>query len=236
MRYHSKSNVIFGGISLSDYNAFSFGCSILNKPDRDITSVSVPGRDGDLTFDNGRYKNVIRSYQIQVVGTDNIHNLESALIEKVGYQRLEDEYDPEMYMIARMSNAPSVSSWVGEAASIRLTFDRKPQRFYKSGEKAISFTANGSIRNTTIHSAKPLVRVYGTGTVSIGEKSIQILSVNQYVDIDCELQDAYKEGANCNNNIRLLSGDFFSLEPGANGVQISGSVSKVEITPRWWTI
>ena len=139
-------------------------------------------------------------------------------------------------MIAYIQNVPSVSNWVGDNALFTVQFDRKPQKFLKSGERVITFTANGQIRNETLFDAKPLVRVYGTGTVSIGEKSIQVVQSNTYVDIDCEIQNAYKEGTNCNGDIRLLSGDFFSLVHGNNGVTISSGISKVEITPRWWTL
>lgn len=236
MRYRAKSNVVFGGISLADYNAFAYWTNIHERPVRDVKTVEIPGRSGDLLFDNGRYTNVARDYVVQVIGTDNCKNLLAALVKNTGYQRLEDEYDPDVYVIARLSKTPSIMHWVGEASAIRVSFDRKPQRYLKSGEENITVSNGAKLYNTTLYDARPLVRVYGTGTLGIGSNSIKINQVNSYVDIDCELQDAYKEGTNCNGDIQLLSGDFFKLIPGNNGVSITGSINQVIVTPRWWTI
>ena len=83
--------------------------------------------------------------------------------------------------------------------------------------------------------AKPLLRVYGTGSVGIGSETLTITSANQYTDIDCDLQDAFKGTTNCNGNIRLSSGSFPVLKPGYTGVTLSG-VSRVEIIPRWFSV
>ena len=133
-RYRPKSNVIFDDINLSHYNAFAFGCNLFDRPERDVDIVSVPGRYGDLVLDNGRYKNVVREYQVQVTGIKNIETLIQELTKKVGYFRLEDDYDIEVYFEARLAEPPEIRRFVGESASVTIRFDRKPQRYLKSGE------------------------------------------------------------------------------------------------------
>lgn len=133
-RYRPKSNVIFDDINLSHYNAFAFGCNLFDRPERDVDIISVPGRQGDLVLDNGRYKNIIREYQVQVTGIKNIETLIQELTKKVGYFRLEDDYDSEVYFEARLAEPPTIKRFVGEAASVTVRFDRKPQRYLKSGE------------------------------------------------------------------------------------------------------
>ena len=130
--YNPKSNVVFGSVDLSDYNAYAVYCNIFDRPERDISVVSVPGRNGDLIFDNGRYKNVDRTYQIHVVGVENVHSLIRDLTSTIGYQRLEDEYDPNVYMMARIKSKPSVKKFVGNAVLLTVTFDRMPQRWDKN--------------------------------------------------------------------------------------------------------
>lgn len=129
--YNPKSNVVFGDVDLSNYNAYAVYCNIFDRPERDVSVVSVPGRNGDLIFDNGRYKNVDRIYQIQVVGVENVHGLIRDLISTVGYQRLEDEYDPNVYMMARLKGKPVVKRFVGNAVLLTVTFDRMPQKWDK---------------------------------------------------------------------------------------------------------
>ena len=116
-----------------------------------------------------------------------------------------------------------------------VIFDCKPQRFLKTGETSQTFTGSGSLTNPTRYPALPLVRAYGTGTLRLGSTSIVISSNNSYIDIDCEIQDAFRGATNCNGNITLSSGRFFALAPGYNGISMSG-ITRVEITPRWWTL
>ena len=55
-----------------------------------------------------------------------------------------------------------------------------------------------------------------------------------YINIDSETMNAYRLPAeNKNNNI---SGTFPTLLPGINTIAITGTVTKVEITPRYFTV
>lgn len=132
--YNPKSNVIFGDVDLSDYNAFAIYCNIFDRPERDVEVVSVPGRNGDLIFDNGRYKNLDRVYTIQVTGVANAQNLITALSKTLGYQELSDDYDTTVYYMARIKSRPRIAQFVGNAVLLTVTFDRKPQRWLTSGK------------------------------------------------------------------------------------------------------
>lgn len=129
MNYNPKSNVIFGDVNLSDYNAFAFYCNLFDKAERDVNVVSIPGRNGDLLFDNGRYKNIKRTYRIQVSGLANIQSLLNALSTQVGYKKLKDEYESDVYMMARLKEPPQINRFVGDSVDITLTFDRMPQKY-----------------------------------------------------------------------------------------------------------
>lgn len=146
-RYRPKSNIIFGDVNLKDYNAFSFGChNLFERAERDVDIISVPGRQGDLVLDNGRYKNLKREYQVQCTGLKNIESLMKKLSSMYGYYRLEDEYDEDVFYAARLSSKPDITHFVGDSVSIKLTFDRKPQRWLKSGENiAITGTHIGEV-------------------------------------------------------------------------------------------
>ena len=112
-----------------------------------------------------------------------------------------------------------------------LAFDCKPERFLKSGEQPIEFTADGALFNQTLQDAKPMLRVYGD--IGIGSRTMTISDTTDYTDIDCESMDAYYEAENRNSNI---SGDFPILEPGENGVTLGSGITKLIITPRWWIL
>ena len=99
----------------------------------------------------------------------------------------------------------------------------------------MTFTSNGSIENPTEFESKPLLRVYGTGTLGIGSQSITISQADVYTDIDCEMMDCFKGTANKNANVSFSDYNFPTLMPGTNGISLTG-ITKVEITPRWWIL
>lgn len=225
----------FAGISSADHGCYVANSNQFDAPARDVTSIEVPGRDGALTLDNGRFLNQSVSYAMYVRGDIRIRlqGLRNALAQYKGYQRLEDSYNPDEFYLARYIDTFTVDASDRYRAGFSVLFDRKPQRFLKSGEDPLpEYTANGVALNPTMQTAKPLLRVYGTGTFTINGSMMTISSADVYTDIDCDLMDAYKGSTNCNGNI---SGDFPVLSPGENTVALSG-VSKIVITPRWWVL
>lgn len=231
--------LIFNNNSSKDYGIYIGGEGTFNGAERDFESVSIPGRNGDLTIDNGRYKNVSLSYRgfIAQGFPARVETFRNILLTAGGYHRLEDTYHPEEYRLARFTGGfesePKKTLQVG---GFDINFDCQPQRFLKSGERKITLTASGQIVNPCLTTTKPLARVYGTGTVTIGGIPITINTANGYTDIDCDTEYAYRETVNCNGNITLTDGKFWKLVAGRNAVTLGSGVSKIEIIPRWWIL
>lgn len=93
-----------------------------------------------------------------------------------------------------------------------------------------------SIYNPTLYASKPLIRVTGYGTLTLGNDTITVASGQTYVDIDSEIMDCYNGTTNKNSKVTFSSGEFPTLKPGVTGVSYSGSITKVEITPRWYRL
>lgn len=226
---------VFGGVSSLEFGAVTSGYETLNIPERDEETVEVAGRNGSLVFDNGRWKNMPVAYKCLIYDDfwSNYNALTNLLASIKGYQRLEDTIEPDVFRIARRSEAISLNPH-GDyvAAGFSIAFDAKPQKFLKSGEQAITLTASNSIYNPTNYEALPLIRVYSAGTLQIGGASLVISSVSGYVDIDCDTQNAYKGSINCNSNV---SGTYPTLKGGKNNIVLN-SISKVDIIPRWWRL
>ena len=53
---------------------------------------------------------------------------------------------------------------------------------------------------------------------------IRITECNSHTDIDCELQEAYKDTVNCNDKIELAEDDFPSLSPGRTTITYNGGI------------
>lgn len=232
-------NVIYRGIDLSQFNITITGFETWKSPEWDFEEEEVPGKNGTVLIDNHRYKNVDIPYTIGVKRpvAKTIEALRSFFLSSPGYHRLEDTWNPDQFRLAapKGSITPSVKVR-GRLAEFDITFNCKPQRFLKAGEIPAEYTGNGSIFNPTGKEALPIVRVYGTGYLGIGDETIQIKQNPGYIDIDCERMNAYMGSLNCNSYTKLASGSYYHLDPGENGIAMDNTITKVIITPKWWIV
>lgn len=241
--------IIFNGKSSRDYDIVVEAQPDHAWPEKDYDIVHVPGRNGDLLFDNGSYKNVARSYEVALGRRDgNFYEMVDKILAWLhsasGYARLEDSYEPEYFRLAAYREGQSLTNILGQAGRATITFDCKPQRFLKAGEKPRIYTTTGKIiYNPTLFDALPLIKLTMTantaGAVVINNKRIDIAAstyVNNTLCIDSELQDAYSGTDNKNSIITLTNGSFPVLSRGDNEIAFSGGVTQVEVIPKWWTL
>lgn len=228
----------FAGKSSEDFSCHISGSGTYVSPTREVESVSIPGRNGDLHIDFGKFKNVEIKYPAFITENfeQNYSALKAFLLSKTGYERLTDSYHPDHFRLAVYSGdiAPTMSAR-NRAGSFELTFDCDPRMFLKEAVFPVAMDAAGQIFNKTLFASRPLIRAYGTGTLTIGGVTIEITNADGYTDIDCELQEAFKGDVNCNTNIILADGVFPELAPGYIDISFSG-ITRLEVTPRFWTI
>lgn len=138
-----QNKLIFGGIDSSDYNVFISGTDTFSAPERDVQYVQVAGRNGDLIVDNGRWNNIQVSYPAFIPNTfeNRIGEFRAAMMQKTGYQKLEDTYHPEEYRMASFSYGlnPSNITAFHRFGEFALTFNCKPQRYLKAGDEPLQF-------------------------------------------------------------------------------------------------
>lgn len=227
------------GKSCKDYNMVCSDAKIHNIAEKDVDTIQVPGRNGDLVISNNRYENVPLVYPTVIMKNfiENFSYFVNYIQSFDGYVRIEDTFKTDEFYMARYKGETSPKKMALDNSGVfEVEFERKPQRWLKSGEEKHVFTSNGSIENPTFMTAKPLVRVYGTGTVGIGSNTIRIDTNQSYIDIDCEIENAYRGTTNCNGDITLGGNDFWNIPKGVSGVALGTGITRVEITPRWWRL
>lgn len=232
-----RDYVYFANKNLDDFKTFVTNAGVYSAPARNYDSIPVPGRNGNLILDNNRYENVEHLYPVIISENfdANFAALKSFLLSKKGYQRLSDTFYPDEFYLASFARFDSIKQKFlhGTQGTCILVFDRKPQRFLKSGEKTFEYTVAGILSNPTKFTSLPLIRVYGSGSLTIGGISIAISTTESFLDIDCELQEVLQTGGNL--DVTLTNGEFPKLLPGTNNISFTG-LTKVIITPRWWTL
>lgn len=234
-----RNFLLYGGKSTADFNVWISGSGVYDAPVRDVDRISIPGRNGDLVIDNGRFENVTMKYPAFIPRDfkTNMAAFRSYMKSMVGYQRLEDTYHQEYYYDALLIDEFDPDVYANKAGEFEIVFDRKPQRWLKSGEEFLPTITSSSatIHNPTLFEAKPLIRVYGTGTFYVGGIAVSVTTNPAYIDIDCEIQDCYYGLNNLNANVELLSGVFPTIPAGDVGIS-KGSLSSIQIKPRWWEL
>ena len=145
-------HVKFDGVDLADFGVTLSGTGTYNAPERDVTSISVPGRNGDILIDNGRYFNIEVEYPVNIeLGLpDKVPALRAFLMSHKGYFRLEDSYHPDEFRLAQFAGPFEINPTGSHNRYGRmvLTFNCKPQRFLKAGERP-ALTLEGTSSSST---------------------------------------------------------------------------------------
>lgn len=211
----------------------------ISIPARKQEKVSVPGRNGDILIQTDAFENVTQRYDIYISAEKpklpRIARLVAEWLCVKGYQRLEDSYFLDSYRLASYAGSMEIENILNRFGRASIEFDCKPQRFLLDGEIVAEFNEAGEIVNPTPFASAPLIKVIGngSGTVTIGEKTISLSGISGYVFLDSDIQDAYKGLENKNAS---MTGDFLKIESGLQVVSFTGGITGLEITPRWWTL
>lgn len=243
------NSLTFDGVNSLGSGIYITGEAVYNAPQRQVNMVTVPGRNGTLAIDQGRFENIEVTYPAGCFADDQsdfaekVRAFRNELASRFGYKRLVDTYHPDEFRLGTYSAGLEVGA-VGfhNAGEFAIVFDCKPQRFLTSGEAVTILTANGSITNPTLFASSPLLVVTGAGTLTIGNQTLTIASgsANQVIYIDCDSQEAWEivgGGKLSRNDYIQNAGEAFPvLNPGANGIILGTGITRVEVTPRWWRI
>lgn len=229
-------SLIFGG-----YNTANSGCYIVDRKQketarREYDVVDIPGTNGSILYDRQRYSNVEMEYGFVVPSNAKtaVAALMNGLMSKIGWNRLSDSFNSDVFYTAYFDHFVQLEySSDGKQAKGRFVFVRRAERFLTSGEAPVTIASSQTLLNPTLMVSKPIIRVTGTGSFSVGGSSVSISTNPNYIDIDSERQDCYYGSTNCNRYVSLSR--FPVLSPGNNTVS-KGSVTTLVVTPRWWQL
>lgn len=210
-------------------------------PERVQTATEIAGRNGALLMVDGNWSNYEQEYEVYISAEKTglvraARAVAEWLSAPVGYQRLEDSYEPDVYRMAYYEGGQDIESILNRFGRATITFNCKPQRYLKSGEATKMLTGSGTLTNITQMDALPIITVYGSGagTVTVNDTTVTISEIDSYIVLDSELMDAYKGSVNKNPYISAV--DFPVLKAGVNNISFTGGVTSLDIVPRWWTI
>ncbi len=228
----------FNGVKSLDERLLITGKSIYKGAARDLTFQSIPGRSGDLLIDNRRHKNVKIKYDVTALGDireipDIADRVKSWLLSEVGYFRLYDTYDPKHFRMAAYQEEFDLEQELPSVGRSSIVFNCKPFRYSREGQKSIVLSSASTVRNPERFPSSPYIKITGSGdiTLTVNENAFLFKGVEDYIEIDSEIMQAFR--GDQSENAKMYTPTFPELVKGKNTVSWSGSVSNVEIIPRW---
>lgn len=197
------------------------------KPERNVDKIEIPDRDGYLTVDHGTYKGFTLTVNCMLLNATGISEQArdiKAWLDGSGDLIFSD--DTAKYK-ATVINQFDVAEEINNYGEFEVVFDCQP--LAESDTVTTELTSAGIINNVGIKSAKPIITVYGSGsiTLTINNANIILTNVSDYVTIDSVLVDCYKDTVLKNSD---MNGNFPELLSGANSISWTGTVTKVVIS------
>lgn len=249
----------FNGASSEKYGILVENPPGYSYPQKDVETLHIPGRNGDMYIDNDSYNNVDREYNI-AFGDEVTSYVQQAnkvsrwLHSAKGYARLEDSYEPNYFRLAAYNEEGSLSNILQHAGRATIKFNCKPQRYLKTGDDLRKFDLRAGIAllNPTDYVSYPEIIIGRDGSMMDNWElrirndhfgyicrltMLEIKSIRG-LTIDSDIQDVYQGTNNYNDRVIIVEGGFPKLYPGTNIITSSITVSNTyaEVRPRWWTL
>lgn len=239
----NQNGFMFAGKSTADFGMLVEHYPTQSAPKRKRTAVSVPGRNGELHYDEGAFANYVQTYACGFLAgwttAETAHAIKRWLFSSGKYQRLEDAYDPEHFRLATFAGPLDIENQLNKFGHCTVKFDCAPQYYLKSGEMPIAIDGPKTLYNPYFES-KPLITVYaaGDGNLTVEGVTVQLRGISGSIVLDCEMQNAYRITASGieNQNAKIHALEFPTLLPGDNTISWSGGIQRMEIIPRWWEL
>lgn len=225
--------IIFNGTSSQDFGLVVEKVPSSVHASRRGNLISIPGRNGVIVREDGSFDTYTQEYDVwfsesKEYGSrsayDMARDIAVWLLGASGFCRLEDDFEPEHYRLARYSGALDVDMILLQCGKARLTFDFQPQRYLKSGEKAISYEGDSStvfsITNPTNFEARPLMKFVDTAVQPDPVEQTLTLRENYVILSDGKVRDfssVYPGGAvsnpvNCSGKqYAFITGDGYAF-------------------------
>lgn len=225
------------GVIINNQNTKNLGFALVGRPsiasaEKKYEITEVEGRDGSLTRFLG-YDDLKFSLNFNILFQSDIkqklREIKGVLAQA---STLSFDDSPNFYYKIKQAQISETESVIKASGVFSVDFVAEPFEYQKTSSTAYT-TKPISLTNQTTAEALPLIKITGTGTVvlSVNGTGITLTGLTSSITLDSELQEAYT-GLTTNMN-SSMNGNFPVLKIGSNSITWTGTVTKVEIDPKW---
>jgi len=229
----------YKGIRSTDMHLRVLNDIAFASPKRDVNAIQVPGRDGDLMIDNGRYDSIIRSIPCRIEAPSHINvetlisQINNWLVNDASFHEFEWANDPEFKYLARVEGDVISQRILSRYGKTAIDFRIHPIKYLRSSLLERQITSGINVLNQFNVDAKPLIRIVGSGdiTINIGGRALELRRIGGGCIIDSENQTITTLNGQVTLFERMYS-PFPVLHAGNNQVTFTRNDIQVFITPR----
>ena len=235
----------YKGIRSSDMGIRIESKNVFSGPEYEVDFLSIPGRDGDLIADGGRFPNVQVTYTVFIPAkttaelAGKITAIKNWLYSGLSsYHTLSDTYDTAFFRQAVYAGKLDIEDELGRIGLCTISFSCRPFRYTEAGMQSVVLSASGvALVNPYPFNSKPYLHIEGNGAglLTIQSETLNatwnFTDIDGYVEVDSEQMNFYK-GTELKNDTVSGSG-FPLLYPGENTFSYSGGITAVTVIPRW---
>ena len=234
----------YKGISSIDMHLYIENGVSFPSPEADVEFLEVLGRDGEVALNNERLKGVPFQLPVRLKLPEDLTVEQAAtkisnwLKNGIGWSRLRFSGSPEYEYVAMCVDGFDVIQTLTTYGKTVISFRLKPYKML-ADSPAIEISNGGVLFNPSARNSKPVLHIQGSGNVTIKNNGIDWIKLNgvdRRITIDSDLMAAYKDDLPQYDKVAELDPMFPLLNPGENKITWSGSVTKIEILPRWEVI
>lgn len=207
--------------------------NIINIPnaEEEIEEIEISGGNNLHIFNS--YKDIeLRFNFVYIAKQEDFHrmklNIDRWLKSKYDYLYYSGTEDV-LYKVISVSISETVTT-NKKVRRFTATFLCRGLKYLPDGLKI--YTNDNVLYNWGTYESEPLIKVYGNGniTVSINDNSFTVKNVTDYVIIDSEIKECYKDNTNMG---RYMTGNYPVFFNGKNTIDWTENITKIEIIPRW---
>ncbi len=220
---------IFNDINSKDLGIVVNELPPISKAQRNYEEKEIPGRNGKLYIDNKSYKPFQYKIKCTLIKEDSIRNMSKWLN---GSGTLVISTEPDKFYNVIIKNKIDFAQVYHVCKEFTINFEVQPIA-YGLEEKSINISEETELTITeSTHDIKPYLKITGSGdvTLTINNKNVILYNIEDYIELDCEMEEAFKDTMNCND--KIYCDEFPELHPGENYINWIGNVSNLQIKYR----
>lgn len=250
----------FKGISSASFGLRVGGVDNYGAPGRRYTEYLIPGANGTKIVDSGCFEAYPREYAVALPNDPHVESTMSAikawLLGEGGDFRLEDSYAPDVYRMAHLASGIETELMGASGRSVKfgLNFICQPEKWLKSGERAILIEDDGYawLHNPTGMETYPQIIVHSTNgcTIEFVRPELNGVTHDPYcvievsqpfsdlpIVIDGQTTEAWMQGSGLSANtwVEFQGRPLLNKEPAIVRL-VDAAGASIEVIPRWWRL